>query len=232
MNQTTLADHRRLRRIVGGALGGALGGVLLVASGYGAAGLIGGAMPSNAVWRPPANGVLIYVESNGIHVGLLMPKVAAGVDWRGWAPARDLADPRYARFDHVAIGWGEHAFFLETPTWSSVRPGTIAAAAIGSDRTLMHVEHVAAPAPGGPDVRAIVLRPAEYRRLAAYVQASFAPQRRAYRGYAGDDGFYTARGHYSAIHTCNAWTGDALRYAGVRIGRWTPFPVTVMRWFG
>ena len=61
--------------------------------------------------------------------------------------------------------------------------------------------------------------------------AAFAPQSSAYRGYAGYDAFYTARGHYSAIRTCNAWTGDALRYAGVRIGRWTPFPVTVMRWF-
>ena len=226
----TKTPHSRYRvgyRIIAGGAGAAL----LVATGYGAAGLIGGAIPSNAAWRPPEHGVRIFVESNGIHVGLLMPKVAAGVDWRGWAPARDLADPRYARLDHLAIGWGEHAFFLETPTWAAVKPSTIAAAAIGSDRTLMHVEHVAAPAPGDADVRAITLRPAEYRRLAAYVQASFAPERRAYRGYAGHDAFYTARGHYSAIRTCNAWTGDALRYAGVRIGRWTPFPDTVMWWY-
>jgi uncharacterized protein (TIGR02117 family) len=219
--------YRRGRRIVAISVGG----MLSIAVAYAAAGLIGGAIPSNAAWRAPERGVRIFVETNGIHVGLLMPKLAAGVDWRGWAPARDLADPRYARLDHVAIGWGEHAFFLETPTWSSLKPSTIVAAAIGSDRTLMHVEHVAARAPGDAAVHAIVLRPAEYRRLAAYVQASFAPQRSAYRGYAAYDAFYTARGHYSAVRTCNAWTGDALRYAGVRIGRWTPFPVTVMKWF-
>lgn len=204
--------------------------VLLILS-YATAGLAGGSIPSNAGWQPPDRGVRIFVESNGIHVGLVMPKVAAGVDWRGWASASDLADPRYAAYDHVAIGWGEHAFYLETPTWRDVKMSTILAAAIGSDRTLMHVEHVPAPDAADPAVRAILLRPDEYRRLAAFVQASFAPQRRSYRGYAGDDAFYDAHGHYSAARTCNAWTGDALRQTGVLIGWWTPFPITVTTWF-
>src|SRR5438105_4728765 len=158
MTETPHRTYRIARRI----LAASVVGVLFVSIGYAAAGLVGGAIPSNAAWRPPEHGVHIFVESNGIHVGLLMPKVAAGVDWRGWAPSRDLADPRYARLDHVAIGWGEHAFFLETPTWSSVEPSTIVAAAIGSDRSLMHVEHVAAPALGEAAVREIVLRPEEY----------------------------------------------------------------------
>jgi uncharacterized protein (TIGR02117 family) len=216
-----------LRRLVGRVLAA----ILLVLLTYAAAGLAGGAIPANADWTPPQRGVRIFVESNGIHVGLVMPKVAAGVDWRGWAPARDLADPRYAGFDHVAIGWGERAFYLETPTWADVKPSTILAAAIGSDRTLMHVEHVPAPAAGDTSVRAIMLRPDEYRRLAAFVQASFAPAGTVHRGYGGYDAFYTARGHYSAVRTCNAWTGEALRRAGVRVGRWTPFPITVTTWF-
>ena len=80
-------------------------------------------------------------------------------------------------------------------------------------------------------MRSVLLRPAEYRRLAAYVRASFAAEPRRYRGYDANDVFYAARGRYSALRTCNAWTGDALRQAGVRIGRWTPFPVTVTAWF-
>lgn len=198
--------------------------------GYALFGLAGGAMPANRRWTPPPKGIRIFVESNGIHVGLVVPKVAAGVDWRGWAPARDLADPRYAGYDHLAIGWGEQGFFLGTPRWSDVRPGTIIAAATGSDRTLIHLEHVPVSEAGGA-VRAIVLRPAEYRRLAAYVQASFAPGGARYRGYDMNDAFYQARGHYDALRTCNAWTGDALRHAGVRVGWWTPFPLGVMAWF-
>lgn len=204
--------------------------IVLALAGYATAGLIGGAIPANAAWRAPTQGVAIYVESNGIHVGLVMPKVAAGVDWRGWTPGADLADPRYAGYDHLAIGWGERAFYLDTATWADLKPRTVLAAARGSDATLMHVEHVPEPSIGS-DVRRVVLRPEEYRRLAAYIRGSFATGRGPHRGYGNNDVFYAARGHYSAIRTCNAWAGDALRNAGVRIGRWTPFPVTVLAWF-
>jgi uncharacterized protein (TIGR02117 family) len=197
---------------------------------YGVAGVIGGALPANSGWRPPAQGVTIWVENNGIHVDLVVPKVAAGVDWRPYAPAADLAVPRFAGHDHLAIGWGDKAFFLGTPTWADIRPGTSAAAALGRDATLLHVEHVPRPR-AGSDARAVVLRPEEYRRLAAFIAGSFRPHPRHYRGYDRYDAFYDSRGHYNAFRTCNAWAGDALRHAGVRVGRWTPFPGTVMSWF-
>ena len=197
---------------------------------YCAAGLIGGLLPANRAWRPPAQGVTIYVETNGIHTGLVLPKVAAGIDWRPLVPADDLRMSAYAAHDHVVFGWGERAFFLETPTWADLSARTVLAAAIGSDRTLVHVEHLPQPRPGA-DVHAIVLRTDEYRRLAAHIAATFAPGAAALPGYARHDAFYEARGKYGVIRTCNAWTGDALRHAGIRVGAWTPFPITVMRWF-
>lgn len=203
--------------------------------GYGAAGLVGGSIPANVGWRPPARGVTIYVESNGVHTDLVVPMTAAGIDWRDLVRPEDIADPRYAGYDHLAIGWGEAKFYLETPTWADVRPTTVLRAALGSDRTLVHVAHVPAPAIWR-DVRPIVLREGEYRRLAAFIRASFAPvpagQRpRIFRGYDVYDAFYSGSGRYDALMTCNAWTGAALRAGGARVGRWTPFPVTVMGWF-
>jgi uncharacterized protein (TIGR02117 family) len=213
-------------------------GLLLLFAGYGAAGMAGGAIPSNAGWRPPESGVRIYVESNGIHTGLVLPMSAEGVDWRDLLRPEDVRDPRYAAYSHVSIGWGERTFYLETPTWGDVRLKTVTAAAVGSDRTVMHVDHVPEPHIGAGsegDLRAITLRPEEYRRLADFVHKSFKKEggeRPVHQyGYAVYDSFYDARGHYSAIATCNAWTGDALRHAGVRVGAWTPFPVTVLGWF-
>lgn len=209
------------------AAGAALiAGVLL----YLLVGTIAGIVPTNRAWAPPADGVTIWVESNGIHTDIVVPKVAAGVDWRPLLRPEHLRDPRYAGYGYAALGWGERAFFLETPTWADVRPATVLAAALGSGRTLVHVEHIARPVPG-PDVRAVVLRPEEYRRLAAFLRATFAEKPAALPGYARDDAFYEARGSYSARRTCNAWIGDALRRAGVRVGWWTPFPWSVMRWF-
>ncbi len=201
----------------------------IVAS-YAVAGLIGGAIPSNGDWVAPAEGVHIFVESNGVHTGIIVPKVAAGVDWRGVARGVDLRDPRFAGYDHVSFGWGEKTFYLETPTWADVKLRTVLAAATGSTRTLMHVEHLPLPRQGDR-AREIVVTPAQYRRLAAYIRASFRDGGARYRGYAGYDAFYDANGRYSAVRTCNSWTGDALRYAGVKVGAWTPFPVTVMGWF-
>ncbi|WP_093223790.1 TIGR02117 family protein [Sphingomonas sp. NFR15] len=198
--------------------------------GYAAAGLIGGAIPTNAGWREPAAGVRIQVSSNGVHTGFIVPVVAAGVDWRGMLRPEDLADPRYAEYPAIAIGWGERAFYLETPSWADVKPLTVLAAAIGSERTVAHVDHLPWPVPDA-DSRVVTLRPEEYRRLAAFIRASFAPRGWHRTGYGRNDAFYAARGRYNALRTCNTWTGDALRYAGVRIGAWTPFPVTVMQWF-
>lgn len=216
----------RAGRTIGWAAAALAASLLL----YLAAGLIGGAVPANRGWTPPADGVTVWVETNGIHTGIVVPKVAAGVDWRPLLPPGDLADPRFGGWGYASIGWGERAFYLETPTWADVRPLTVLGAAFGSRRTLMHVEHLPRPREGA-DVRRLVLRPAEYRRLAAYLRASFADAPKHLRGYARGDVFYEANGRYSAIRTCNAWTGAALRHAGVRVGWWTPFPWSVMAWF-
>ncbi len=206
--------------------------VALVAA-YGLAGLIGGAIPANANWRPAEQGVRIYVDDNGVHTGLVLPQVAAGVDWRGQLRGDALADPRYAGLSHVAFGWGDRAFYVETPHWSDIKLSTILRAAGGSRRTVVHVEHLSEPRVE-PGRKSVVLRPDEYRRLAAFIRATFATEPDApapIHGYFANDAFYSGRGTYSAINTCNAWTGAALRAAGVKIGLWTPFPVTVMQWF-
>lgn len=199
-----------------------------------AAALVGGALPSNAGWRPAApdspGTVTIWVEANAVHTDIVMPKVAAGVDWRRFARETDLADPRYAGYDHIAIGWGEQGFYRETTTWRELRPRVVLNALTGSDETVMHVEHLPRPRAGG-GARPVVLTPTEYRRLASFIAASFRRGGGHYQGYGPNDVFYAGRGRYDAIRTCNSWTGKALRHAGVRVGRWTPLPVTVMWWF-
>jgi len=204
--------------------------LVFVVLAYVTAGMIGGSIPANAGWTAPAQGVRILVEDNGIHTGLVLPVRAAGIDWSQDFPASDIADPRYARFGWVAIGWGDRAFYVETPTWGDVNPLTVLRAATGSTRTVLHVEHVDEP-PLAPDTREIMLSDEQYRRLVAYIRATRGPGGKVAGGYDVNDVFYDGRGSYNAIRTCNEWTGGALRAAGVRIGAWTPFPIDVMAWF-
>lgn len=200
-------------------------GLAAVPAGYGVAGLIGGVIPAHPGWRQASDGVTIYVVSNGIHTDLLLPATAGPIDWRALVRPRDIADPRFANRRWLAFGWGDRDFYLNTPSWDRIDPARVLRAATGSGSTVLHVEYRTEPARAG-DVYRIVLRPEEYRRLAGFVRATFAGGA-ARHGYGRHDAFYPARGGYSAIRTCNAWTGEALRHAGVRVGRWTPFPVSV-----
>jgi len=191
---------------------------------YLAAALVGALFPVNAAWTEPEAGQTIYLVSNGVHIDLILPAVAQGLDWRPILPTSDVARPDPAA-QWIAFGMGEKEVYLETPRWRDIRPATIWAAVAGGER-VMHVEWVRDPA---WQARAIRLRPEEYRRLWAAIRAGFVlgadgrPKRIDHPGYGPADAFYEGIGHASAVNTCNVWTTDRLRIAGVRTSLWTPF---------
>lgn len=223
--------HAKLNRLKGSGLGGLVAVVLLIAvmaQGYWVAGWIGAALEAPGAEARAASGIAVFVEDNGIHTGIVLPKRLLTPRLAARFAAADLSDPRYGRHDWLAIGWGDRAFYIDTPSWRDLSLTTVAAAAIGSDATVLHVEHVPPPVAGGR-VRRVLLRPDQAERLIAFIDATLG-EGHAVPGYDAWDAFYSARGHYSAIRTCNGWTGEALAAAGVPMGRWTPFSGTVMWW--
>jgi uncharacterized protein (TIGR02117 family) len=198
------------------------------------AALLLGAVPANVAFNPAGeDGVTVYVLSNGVHTWIVMPKVNADMDWRLYAQPQHLSDPRWGNADHVAIGYGNRDFYLNTPTWGDLTVRRAFAAFFGGGPSLLHVIHIDHPRPG-PDQRPIRISHAQYRRLAGFIQNRFRmdaggrPIPLIGRGYGPDDMFYEANGGYSFILTCNEWTGRALREAGVRVGLWTPFNQSIM----
>ena len=188
------------------------------------AALVGSLVPVNRQWREPSRGIPIYLADNGIHVDIIMPAKAEGLDWAPLVPKSDFAapDPR-ARW--VAFGSGEERVYLETPRWKDITPRTIWSALTGGNR-VMHVEWVGDPAYADYEIR---LRPEEYRRLWAAVRSDFEldrssrPRHIDYPGYGRSDAFYRATGKASALRTCNSWAANRLRIAGVKTSLWPPF---------
>jgi len=185
-------------------------------------------IPVNDDWREPDGGITIFVQTNGVHTGVVVPANAAGVDWSnrihpgdapGWATT-----PRW-----LAFGWGDRDFYLNTPTRAEFSLLRGLKAVTGQGSTLVHVDLLEDVRPG-ETVRPLRLTPEQYRRLSAFIDASFADRREVIHGYGQNDVFYAARGHYNAFRTCNAWTNEALRAAGVRTALWSPFDDGVMRW--
>lgn len=186
-------------------------------------------MPVNRGFRNARSGVEIFVYADAIHSGLVVPLVSETIDWRGYFPAGDFwsADPDA---DLIAFGWGDRAFFLETPRWSDLRAGTAAWAVLVPSRTAMHVQLRRGEKRTRRD-RRVVLTEAQYERLTRHILESFRRDARgrvvhiARSGYGDNDTFYEARNRYFFLNTCNNWTGLGLKRAGVRTGLWTPFAV-------
>lgn len=218
--------QRALRavRAIAGWLALALGGYFL-------AGWIGSSIPVNADFAEAEAGVPVIVGTNGVHTTIAMPARSADMDWTALFPPSDTADP-YRPYTHVAISWGERAVFLDTPTWADLSPLTVLRVATVGGEALYHVEHWVRPAPS-PDLRTVRISRAQYRELVAALLRDLPPAngpRKVYPGYGDNDAFYDARGTYTLYTTCNEWTGETLRRAGIRTGAWTPFAGSVMKW--
>jgi uncharacterized protein (TIGR02117 family) len=200
---------------------------------YLGAALIGSHLPANPGWVETPDGVTIYIETNGHHTGIVVPVAAAGIDLSLTFRPTDLGDKEFAG-NWLAIGWGDRDFYLNTPTWADLSPRTVLSALIGSGQTLLHIDHFDQPYPGD-DQRAVRISRAEYIRLITQIMATLRRGEDGYPvaipGYGERDLFYEARGHYSLLRTCNGWTAQTLRTAGIKAPLWTPFSGGVMRWY-
>jgi uncharacterized protein (TIGR02117 family) len=227
MRSTTGVVTRRLVRGIALAFGflvGLLGLYTLTA-------LVLGLVPRNSGFVETADGVEIYVRTNGVHADLVVPTQWNGIDWGAEFPARDMGG-LVAHSRWIAFGWGDRGFMLTTPTWADLRPGTAFFALSGLGQGAMHVEYL--DSPGAYDARRVRLSAEQYRRLAAFVRESFvrdaagAVRRIDAPGYFGTDAFYEAVPTYTFWFTCNEWTRRALAAAGVRTAWWAPFDIAVM----
>lgn len=215
------------------ALRAIIGWPLLVAGIYLSAALIGSLVPANPGWREPIEGVDIFVETNGVHVSLIVPLTAAGEDLSDLVRPDQLSN-RMLYGTHAMIGWGHGAIYRNAETWNDVRFADLSSAIFGSEFTTLHVYHLTNPQPL-PHRKMLRVTITQYRNIIARIRASFRIDSQgrsiAHPAYGPNNIFYDATGHYNALHTCNTWTGTILKNAGVRVGVWTPLPGGVMRWF-
>ena len=216
----------RWRRWLRWARNAVLGFVAAVLA-YLAAALTLGLIPVHRDWRPPEQGIEVFVASNGVHTDFVLPVRSAGMDWFAQFPFAHFARS-WPQATHVEIGWGDRGFFLEARTWADVRATTVLRALFFLSSAAMHVMWQPPPEPG-PACRRVMLTEAQYARLCQFILQSFrtdaqgALQPILGRGYSDWDTFYEGVGTYSLVHTCNGWTNAALKHIGVRTAVWSPF---------
>ncbi len=172
----------------------------------------------------------ILLLSNPIHTDIAIPvdvNLLARFDFLANS-GLEIDHPDIA---YLIFGWGGRAFYIETPTWSQLKPMPVFKA-LTIDRSVMHVERAGLIDRTHPAVTAIDIDEAGYQRLLAFIAGSFAsengiPVAIPGASYGTNDVFFEARGWFNAFLGCNTWTSAALRQAGLTTGWWNPLPVTL-----
>ena len=219
--------HRFLRR-----LGKTLAALLAVLLAY----LLAAFTLGSIVLTPERHGrrdITLYLLDNGVHTDLALPLANDTYDWTTFIRPEDARDTAFAPA-YVAFGWGDRAFYLETPHWRDLKATTAWNAISGQGATIIHVTFLP-PLRATAHSIAIPVSRDEYRALVASIRDSFrrSDDGRAIaiggRAYGDHDAFYEARGSYSLFTTCNTWTNARLKAAGLTHVLWTPFSGSLMR---
>lgn len=190
-----------------------------------------GLFPVNNDFTSSPDGVEILVVSNEVHADLIVPIGSPHIDWaERFSKAHFSGDVSQAT--HVAIGWGDKGFFIDTPTWDELRFSTAAQALFVPSDACLHVKFVDLKMYQDTG-RVVQISNEQYERLISFINSSFkvgedgAPLQIPDAAYGQRDAFFEAHGTYHGMNTCNSWVGRALKSAGVRVGVYTPLPKSV-----
>jgi hypothetical protein len=161
---------------------------------------------------PPAVGEkarsIYVINHGGLHTGLALKRT--DIPPRLWPANRDYANSRY-----LEVGWGDDDGYRKPLT-----VGIAVKALAGSRRTVLLADGFGAVrekvnAPRFTVIQ-VDLSDRGLARLCAHIEKTYALDE-AGRPIRLGEGWYRARGTYSAFHTCNTWAAEGLRQAGCPI---------------
>ena len=176
--------------------------------------------------------ICIYVQSNGIHTDVCLPVVTNCIDWKTFIPTTDYKDQ--SELEYIAIGWGDKGFFLDTPTWAELKASTAINAAFFPSPTAMHVAY-SGVLKRSENRKKVTISKMAYKRMIQYIKSSFKLKENRVdiipnKGYGNRDNFYEAKNSYHMFRTCNIWTNEALKSAGVKTGIYALFPDGILKY--
>ncbi|MEE2641399.1 MAG: DUF2459 domain-containing protein [Planctomycetota bacterium] len=194
--------------------------------------LLIGLIPVNRSFQPAEQGIEIFVYSDAAHSEYILPAIHPVRNWKACFSG-EFDSESLAR-SHVAIGWGDERFFIETPSWREMRLGTVLPAIFWPTKSAIKVSFFESPLPH-EDLRRVRISEQQYARLVAYIDRGLVngedpdAELRCIPGasHGPSSRFFEANGSYHFFWNCNAWIGRGLQEAGVKVGLYTPLPKTV-----
>ena len=176
-------------------------------------------------------GINIYLSTNGVHLDIIVPVYHPLKDWN-----EDLFISGVVKnhAEYLSFGWGDQAFYLNTPNWSDLKLSTAFQAAFLSGPSLLHVDYYS-KIPSSDNTKKVQVSEDTYHKMVRYIENTFQRNEKgqvilipevSYHKY---DQFYKANGSYHAFFTCNTWVNKCLRESELPHALWTPFDWGVLR---
>lgn len=188
---------------------------------------------NTSAYPNPDASMTIYLMTNGVHTDLVVPVRNEIEQWDTLVPFRNTVS-KDTNYKWLAFGWGDKGFYLETPTWADLTFSTAFSAAAGLSTTAMHTTFYT-KIKVDETCKPIQISLEQYQSLCRYIQSSF--QQTSDKKYiwiptnavyGRSDAFYEAIGKYSLFKTCNSWTNEGLKAAGLPACAWTPLDTGLM----
>jgi uncharacterized protein (TIGR02117 family) len=178
------------------------------------------------------NPIDIYLLSNGVHCDVVVPFENQYMKWSKYVSPLDTKSENIP-YENVAFGWGDKGFYLETKTWAELKASTAVEALFWMSTSAMHVTFY----PGLNEselCKKISIDKDAYLKLTNFIINSFQKDSLGKgkhivgASYASNDAFYDAVGTYNLFFTCNTWTNNAIKEAGLKACLWTPFDGSII----
>ncbi len=194
-----------------------------------------GLWPINSDFVQTLDGVEVHIVSNSVHADVVFPIQNGQKNWREIF-GNECFEGDCKNANCIAIGWGDRAFFLDTPTWADLKISTAANAMLLPTETVMHVALTKIENYPPESCRRIMVSQDQYERMVRSALASFARDDNDQmiqipdRSYGINDAFFKAKGSYHLFNTCNSWVGYVMRQSGVKTPLVTTMPMTPL-WY-
>ncbi|MBN4084722.1 DUF2459 domain-containing protein [Flavobacteriaceae bacterium AH-315-B10] len=166
-----------------------------------------------------ANNKTIYLQTNGIHLNIIIPKNDIEIDL-----LKNLEVMENQKY--ISFGWGDENFYINTPTWSDLTFKNTFRAMFLKSTTLMHITRYKYKSEHWIEVN---VDTSELNKLNQYIQEYFKKDDNGNKiiltgfAYSTNDNFYKANGSYSIFKTSNTWVNSGFKKSGLKACYWTPF---------
>ncbi len=166
----------------------------------------------------------IYLNSNGIHLDIIIPK--------DQIDSKLLDGLEYSKNDaYFSFGWGDKNFYFNTPTWNDLTFNNAFKALFINSSTLIHLTKYSTIQKDWVEIKVNqdqLYKINQYINKTFYVDTFDKKVLLKNKGYTNNDDFYEALGSFSIFKTCNSWVNSGLKESNIKACLWTPFDFVLL----